>query len=73
MGASQNRGTVLGVPIIRTTVFWGLYCPPILGNYHIDMGIDVDVDMGGGALSQNQGLQSEHSRARFGVHRVSGV
>ena len=26
----------LGVPIIRTIVFWGLYSgPPILGNYHI--------------------------------------
>ena len=26
----------LGVPIIRTIVFWGLYWgPPILGNYHI--------------------------------------
>ena len=29
-------GTFLGVPIIRTTVFWGLYWgPPILGNYPI--------------------------------------
>ena len=32
------RGTFLGVPIIRITVFWGLYWgPPILGNYHISM------------------------------------
>ena len=30
-------GTFLGVPIIRTIVFWGLYWgPPILGNYHIE-------------------------------------
>ena len=30
------RGTILGVPIIRTIVFWGLYWGPlILGNYHI--------------------------------------
>ena len=29
-------GTILGVPIIRTIVFGGLYWgPPILGNYHI--------------------------------------
>ena len=33
MGASQ-RGTILGVPIIRTIVFWALYWgPPILGKY----------------------------------------
>ena len=31
------RGTILGVPIIRTVVFWGLYWGPfILGKYHID-------------------------------------
>ena len=30
------RGTILGVPIIRTIVFWGLYWGPlILGNYHM--------------------------------------
>ena len=30
------RGTILGVPIKRTIVFWGLYWGPlILGNYHI--------------------------------------
>ena len=29
-------GTILGVPIIRITLFWGLYWGPlILGNYHI--------------------------------------
>ena len=29
-------GTFLGVPIIRTIIFWGLYWgPPVLGNYHI--------------------------------------
>ena len=29
------RGTLLGVPITRTIVFWGLYWGPlILGNYH---------------------------------------
>ena len=28
--------TFLGVPIIRTIVFWGLYWgPPFLGNYHM--------------------------------------
>ena len=30
------RGTILGVPILRIILFWGLYWgPPILGNYHI--------------------------------------
>ena len=29
------RGTILGVPIIRTMVYWGLYWGTlILGNYH---------------------------------------
>ena len=31
------RGTLLGVPVIRTIVFWGLYWgSPILGNYYIE-------------------------------------
>ena len=33
----KMRGTILGVPIIRTIVFWGLYWGPlILGDYHLD-------------------------------------
>ena len=38
MGFPQIKGTVLGVPIIWTIVFWGLYLywgPLILGNYHL--------------------------------------
>ena len=36
-GFPKIRGTILGVPIIRTIVYWGLYWGPlILGNYHID-------------------------------------
>ena len=35
-GFPKIRGTILGVPIIRTIVFRGLYWGPlILGNYHI--------------------------------------
>ena len=35
-GFPKIRGTFLGVPIIRTIVFWGLYWGPlILGNYHV--------------------------------------
>ena len=35
----KNRGTFLGVPIIRTIVFLGLYWGPlVLGNYHIHHG-----------------------------------
>ena len=30
------RGTILGVPIIRIIVYWGLYWGTlILGNYHV--------------------------------------
>ena len=30
------KGTLLGGPIMRTIVFWGLYWrPPIWGNYHL--------------------------------------
>ena len=37
-GLPKISGTILGVPIIRTTVFWGLYWGlPILGNYHIGL------------------------------------
>ena len=35
-GFPKIRGTILGVPIIRTIIFWGLYWGPlILGNYHM--------------------------------------
>ena len=35
-GFPKTRGTILGVPIIRTIVYWGLYWGPlILGNYHV--------------------------------------
>ena len=35
-GFPKIRGTILGVPVIRTMVFWGLYWGPlILANYHI--------------------------------------
>ena len=35
-GFPKIRGTILGVPTIRTVVFWGLYWGSlILGNYHI--------------------------------------
>ena len=35
-GFPKIRGTILGVPIIKTIVFWVLYWGPlILGNYQI--------------------------------------
>ena len=35
-GFPKIMGTFLGVPIIRSIVFWGLYWGPlILGNYHV--------------------------------------
>ena len=30
MGVSQIRGTILGIPILRTIVFWGLYLGPLI-------------------------------------------
>ena len=30
IGVSQIKGTILGVPIIRIIVFWGLYWRPII-------------------------------------------
>ena len=37
-GFPKIRCTLLGVPIIRTIVFWGLYWGPlILGNYHMSL------------------------------------
>ena len=36
MGFPNIRGIFLGVPIIRSIVYWGLYWGPlILGNYHM--------------------------------------
>ena len=38
-GLPKIRGSFLGVPIIRTIVFWGLYWgPPFLGNSHLELG-----------------------------------
>ena len=37
-GFPKIRGPFLGVPIIRTLVFWG---PSILGNYHLEVGAEV--------------------------------
>ena len=38
-GFPKIRGTILGVPIIRTIVYWGLYWGPLfLGNYHLGFG-----------------------------------
>ena len=35
-GFPKIRGTFLGVPRIRTIVYWGLYWGPlILGNFHM--------------------------------------
>ena len=45
-GFPKIRGTILGVPIIRIIVFWGLYWGPlILGNYHIGLCFQVVVLM----------------------------
>ena len=40
LGVSQNYGTNLGVPIVRTVVFWCLYWGPlILGNYLLEVAV----------------------------------
>ena len=39
MWVSHIRGTMLGVPVIRTIVCWGAYWgPPILEYYQMDYG-----------------------------------
>ena len=44
-------GTFLGVPIIRTIVYLGLYWSPlILGNYHLTQ-LPVNADVGLGCCS----------------------
>ena len=49
MGISKIRGTIVGVPIIRTIVFWGLYWSPlILGHYHIPIIGNVGLTLSGG-------------------------
>ena len=43
-GFPKIRGILLGVPIIRTIVFWGLYWGSlILGKYHIIQGLKKDL------------------------------
>ena len=40
-GFPKNRSTILGLPIIRTIVFWGLYWGPLFwGNYHVPQRIE---------------------------------
>ena len=40
-GFPKIRGTFLGVLIIRTIVYWGLYRGPlILGNYHVGFRVE---------------------------------
>ena len=35
-GFPKSRGTILGVPIMRTIVVWGLYWGPfVLGDCHV--------------------------------------
>ena len=39
-GFLKIRGTLLGVPIMRTIVFWGLcWGLPIQGNYRLELGV----------------------------------
>ena len=41
-GFPKIRGTFLGVPIIRTIVYLGLYRgPPVLGKYHVGQGLRI--------------------------------
>ena len=42
------RVALLGVPIIQTIVFWGLYggLPPFYGNYHIWMRVGISQQSG---------------------------
>ena len=67
----QIRGTFLGVPIIRTIIFWGLYWgPPILGNYHrtyiripreggMDKKLDATLVQGFRVMSGSEGMNNK--------------
>ena len=45
-GFPKIKGTFLGVPIIRTIVFLGLYLGPlILGNYHMEREVAVEREL----------------------------
>ena len=49
MGFPKIRDTFLGIPIIRTVVFWGLYWgSPIYGNYHVALQSPIYLDKGAG-------------------------
>ena len=53
-GFPKIMGTILGVPIIRIIVFWGLYWGPlILGNYHRPFGRCVRQVCGGHVLQSS--------------------
>ena len=65
MGVPKIIGTFLGVPVIRSIVFWGLYWgPPILGNYHVRIMLGIRVfNLGNRVLGVGvQGLGIEYRR-----------
>ena len=56
LGFPKLRGTFLGAPIIKTTVYWGLYWGPlILGNYRLV------VARGGYILAHEEHMASQDS------------
>ena len=68
-GFPKIRGTLLGIPIIRTIVFWGLYWgPDILGNYHMYIYTYVYKDcLGYYRYIQGIGIRVEFSGIEFMV------
>ena len=67
-------GTFLGVPIIMTIVFWGLYWgSPILGNYHMSF-LSIPLDYSpelAEKVRSNQGQGRE--RMTQGAHHTLGL
>ena len=69
-------GTILGVPVIRTIAFWGLYWGPlILGNCHIRESLlasdVVDKKIGSNGHSMRSSIQ-ERSPAGFILQQARG-
>ena len=68
------RGTILGVPGIRTIVFWGLYWgPPILGNYQMSKSLRAPVFGVWRAGRKSGGLKGLGSRSLAALHVALGA
>ena len=72
-GFPKIRGTILGVPIIRIIVFWGLYWgSPILGNYHLEVGRSGRLSDSWSCAGQEDNTALKTQGAQAGAHNFDG-